>query len=144
MPHDPALTALLATHAAELQALLPPHLWPLAPFKTEQFGPLTKYTLGQLPDGRWAMLHHVTEPDASPPHCHPVAMDSHGIAGSYVERIFADGHSLDVLRPAGGQHHIPAERVHQLVALPQGDCWTLCFAGPVVREWRHHPELLVA
>lgn len=56
MPHDPALLALLATRAPELQALLPAHLWPLAPLKIEQFGSLTKYTLGEAEPGVWAML----------------------------------------------------------------------------------------
>lgn len=139
---DEHLTALLATHTEALRALLPDSLWPLTPCKVEQFGPLTKYTLGPLEDGRWVMLHHITEADDGAPHDHSVEFESHVLVGGYVERIFKDGQPEEVLREAGSTHVIAPECIHQLISLPEGACWTLCFAGPVIRQWRHYPELV--
>ncbi|TGE05579.1 hypothetical protein [Hymenobacter fodinae] len=136
------LEQLLSTHGEVLQALLQP-LWPINPFKVEQFGPLTKYTLGQMPDGRWAMLHRLTEADTGSPHDHPTRMDSHVLKGAYWEIIYhEDGRTERVLRAAGGYHTIWPHTVHRIVELPEGECWTLVLAGPVVREWRHYPELV--
>lgn len=146
------LQALLDTHAAQLQKLLPPHLWPVQPFKIEQFGALTKYTLGPAypaPGGRgdvWAMLHHLTAPDAGPPHDHPVTFESHILAGGYRETVYRPGHPThpfeNVDRRPGSCHNINADTIHRITDLPAGDCWSLCFASPVVREWRHYPELV--
>lgn len=141
------LSALLATHATELQKLLPPHLWPVRPFKVEQFGPLTKYTLGQMEDGRWAMLHCLTAPDVGPlgPHNHPTRFDSHGIKGGYWERVYhEDGRTELVLRAAGGNHTIWPNTVHSIIGLPEGPAWTLVFGHDVVQEARHYPELAAA
>lgn len=142
--HDPALTALLATHAAELQALLPAHLWPLHPdLPSRAWGEnFVVYELGQLPDGRWAKLHHFLRADDGPPHCHCCDIESHGLVNDYVERTYADGRAWDTLRPAGGRHVIAAETTHRLAVLPTGPAWTLAFTGTKVREGRHHPELL--
>lgn len=143
------LAALLATHAEPLRELLG-HLWPVRPFKIEQFGPLTKYTLGQLPDGRWAMLHYVAAPDAGPPHCHPCEMESHILQGGYYERRFRLEPTGAVrpyrvtLRLAGEVYFIQAPCIHQVLELAGGPCWSLVFAGPVVREWRHYPDVLAA
>jgi hypothetical protein len=134
------LDALLASHEAELRALLGP-LWPVHPVKVEQFGPLTKYTPGPLADGRWAMLHHITQADESAPHDHPTRMESTVLVGSYVERLYQDGQTRDVLREAGGSHIIEPDTIHRLVDLPEGEVWTLVKSGPVVRSWRHYPDL---
>ena len=142
MNRKTALKNLLATHADAIRTLLPEHLHHLIPFKTEQFGPLTKYTLGQLPDGRWAMLHHLTKPDHGAPHNHPCQMHSYRIKGSYWERLYQKGAVRDVLREEGSNHVIEADCVHLLTELPQGEVWTLCLAGPVVRRWRHYPKLV--
>lgn len=142
--HDARLASLLSAHAPVLQPLLGP-LWPVRPFKTEQFGPLTKYTLGQMPDGRWAMLHCLAGPDQGPPHDHPTRMDSHIIAGSYWETVYHEGGRTErVLRAAGGHHTIWPHTVHVITDLPQGCAWSLAFGHDVVREWRHYPELLAA
>jgi hypothetical protein len=131
----------IAEHGDTLRALLPDYLHGLIPFKVEQFGPLTKYTLGQLPDERWAMLHHLREADDGPPHCHPCQMGTR-LFGPYVERLYLPGgRTRDVLRPADSFHVIEPECIHKLIALPEGPVWTLVLAGPVVREWRHYPEL---
>ena len=142
MNRKTALKNLLATHAEPVRALLPDYLHHLVPFKVERFGPLTKYTLGQLPDGRWAMLHRVIRPDSGAPHCHPCQMESHRIKGSYWERLYRNGTVQDVLREEGSSHVIEADCIHLLTALPQGEVWTLVLSGPVVRKWRHYPGLV--
>jgi hypothetical protein len=145
MNPEQALTALLATHAATLQALLPACRWPVAPDAPARAwgNDFVVYELGQLPDGRWAKLHHFLRADTGPPHCHCCDLDSIGLVGSYVERRYLpDGSRVEVVRGAGGRHAIAAETIHKLVALPEGDAWTLVFTGPAAREGRHHPELL--
>jgi hypothetical protein len=133
------LAALLDTHAAVLQPLLGP-LWPVRPFEVKQFGPLTKYTLGQMPDERWAHLHRLAEPDHGDLHDHPCEIDSIGIENSYVELREEEGQLVEYLRQAGGRHTILPETRHRIIALPEGPCWTLVFTGPVVHEWQHYPE----
>lgn len=139
-PRDHDLHALLARRADVLAPLLGP-LWPIPAYKKEVFGSLVKYTIGQL-DGRWVMLHHITQPDQGPPHCHPCEMHSYGIEGRYLERIYKDGCTREVMRRAGSNHLIAADCIHKLLALPDGWAWTLVLAGPVVRDWRHYPELV--
>ncbi|MGI4864130.1 MAG: hypothetical protein ACRYFZ_09435 [Janthinobacterium lividum] len=141
------LRDLLATHADAVRALLPGHLHHLAPFKVEQFGALTKYTLGEVRPGVWAMLHYLRAPDAGPlgPHSHPCRFDSHGIKGGYWERAFhEDGRTELVLRAAGGNHTIWPNTVHAIVGLPDGPAWTLVFGYEVIQEARHYPELAEA
>jgi hypothetical protein len=135
------LQDLLSTHADVLRPLLD-GLWPIQPWKVEQFGPLTKYTLGQMEDKRWAMLHRLCRPDSGKPHDHPCQMESHRIKGSYWERIYTNGGVQDVLREAGSSHVIEPDCVHLITELPEGEAWTLCFTGPVVRQWRHYPEMV--
>jgi hypothetical protein len=140
-PEYPALQRFVKQHGAALRALLPDYMWPLNPYKVEQFGPLTKYTLSPLPDGRWAMLHHVTEVDTGPPHDHPTEMETH-LFNPYLEVVYlGDGRTEEVLHPAGSSFVIAPERIHRLAGLPDGEAWTLVKAGPVVRKWRHYPEL---
>ena len=133
---------LLATHENIISPLLG-ELWPPTPFKVEDFGPVRKYTLGPMENGDWAMIHHIREPDGGPPHCHPCNMVSHIIKGSYMERIWdvESGTSQDILRQQGSRNEIGADTVHSIISLPEGDCWTLVFAGPVIRQWQHYPEL---
>ena len=136
-----SLIDLLTTHAPQLQALLPSHLWPVQPVQVEQYGPLTKYTLG--PDGdEWLHLHYVNQPDTGAPHCHPCRIVSYRLKGWYRERLFADGTTQDVLREEGSTHVIEPECIHLLTALAPGGVWTLVRTGPVVRAWQHYPELL--
>lgn len=141
---DDDLKQLLQEKAVELEQLLG-RLWPVRTvFKKEQFGPLTKYTLGQMPNSEWAMLHLLREPDAGPPHDHPCSMRCHGLKNSYVDRRYlpVTRQVDEQTRRAGQQWVIAPSTVHSITALPEGPCWTLCFAGPVVREWRHYPELV--
>lgn len=141
MTYAKQLSALLATHAAQLQEVLPPHLWPVRPIETKKYGPLVKYTLGQAEDGDWLHLHHVTQADTGAPHCHPCQMFSTRIKGSYWERLFSEGAAQDVYRAEGTSHLIAADCIHLLTALPEGEVWTLVKTGPVVRKWQHYPEL---
>lgn len=138
------LQALLDTHAEMLMQLLPPDLWGLRPFEVKQFGPLTKYTLGQMPDGRWAHLHYLGAPDEGDMHDHPCDIESIGIKGSYLELRAEKGGTVEMLRRAGERRQIPADCIHIIVWVSKGGCWTLVFTGPVVREWRHYPELAAA
>jgi hypothetical protein len=139
----PQLEDLLATHADVLQPLLGP-LWPVCPFKTEQFGLLTKYTLGQMPNGTWAMLHCITGSDAvAHPHDHPCRFDSYGIKGSYWENsYYEDGRTELTLRAPGGHYTIWPHTIHEVVATMDGPVWTLVFAHEVVQQARHYPELV--
>lgn len=141
---DQNLESLLATHADALRELLPEHLRHLDPFEIKQFGPLTKYTLGQLPDGRWAHLHYLSGPDQGDMHDHPCDIESVGIKGSYLELRRLGNGVKELLRRAGQRRLIPAACVHIIVWVSKGGCWTLVFTGPVVRNWRHYPELAEA
>jgi hypothetical protein len=144
MTDQQQLDSLLATHADHLQALLPAHINPAHPFEVKHFGPLTKYTLGQLPDGRWAHLHYLASPDEGDMHDHPCDIESIGIKGSYLELRAQDGGVEELLRRAGERRTIAADCVHIIVWVSKGGCWTLVFTGPVVRTWRHYPELAQA
>jgi hypothetical protein len=139
---EPDLRAFLIDYGSTLAPLLGP-LWPLKSYGrsiySEEF---TAYQLGQMPDGRWVKLHHFRGPDRGAPHDHPTQIHSFRIKGSYWERVYLKGGTLDVLRAEGSDHVIEPDTIHQLTSLPEGECWTLSFTGPVVREWRHYPELL--
>ena len=140
MTDQQQLEALLATHADVLRELLPAHLDPSRPFEVKHFGPLTKYTLGEMPDGRWAHLHFLDRPDEGSPHDHPVDIESIGIKGSYLELRFEAGGIETLLRRAGERRLITADCIHIIEWVSRGGCWTLCFTGPVVRQWRHYSE----
>lgn len=130
---------LFTTHGQVLQALLPPSfLWPV---EVKEYGPLTKYTLGEMPDGRWAHLHYLERPDQGDMHNHPCDIESIGIKGSYLELRAEEGAIVEHLRRAGERRSISADCVHIIVWVSKGGCWTLVFTGPVVNEWRHFPEL---
>ena len=114
----------------------------MRPCKVEQFGPLTKYTLGEDQPGIWAMLHRLTAPDTGPPHSHPCAFHCYRLAGRYVERLYRGAGPVEVVRAPGEDFLIPADCIHCITELPDGEAWSLCFAGPVEREWQHYPDLL--
>jgi hypothetical protein len=144
MTDQQQLEALLATHATVLRDLLPAHINPAQPFEVKHFGPLTKYTLGEMPDGRWAHLHYLDSPDQGDMHDHPCDIESVGIKGSYLELRAEEGGTVEMLRRAGERRSIPADCVHIIVWVSKGGCWTLCLTGPVIRQWKHYPELAQA
>ncbi|MCC3159660.1 hypothetical protein LJ737_20635 [Hymenobacter sp. 15J16-1T3B] len=132
---------LIVRHEATIRQIL--GFVPNAIYRIDVLSPVfTKYTLGPIPGtDQWAMLHHFTGPDPDPrAHDHPVRFESHVLAGSYRERVYENGGFADVLRPAGSSHVIEPTCIHRLLDLPEGECWTLCLAGPVVRAWRHYDE----
>lgn len=133
------LESFVAAHQDRLRELLGP-LWPVRPFKVDQYGPLTKYTLGELPSGRWAMLHRLTAADEGPPHDHPVRFDTTIIRGGYREALYQNGQIETIDRRPGAVFTIHPDTVHRITGLLDGESWSLCFAGPVVREWRHYSE----
>lgn len=135
------LEAFTTRNETVLRSLLGPH-WPVRPWKVEQFGPLTKYTLGPMADGRWVMLHHLTRPDSGSPHDHPCSLESHVIEGSYTEQVYLGEAIATITWKPGSVHEIPDDYIHLITDLPEGEVWTLCFAGPVVREWKHYPDLV--
>lgn len=144
MTDQQQLEALLATHGDVLRDLLPDYIDAARPFEVKHFGPLTKYTLGQVPDGRWAHLHYLARPDEGDMHDHPCDIESVGIKGSYLELRFEAGGIETILRRAGERRLITADCIHIIEWVSKGGCWTLVFTGPVVRNWRHYPELAQA
>ena len=96
-----------------------------------------------LDDGR--ALHRFTRPEPfANPHDHPWSFDTHIVAGGYVEEVFTfrpDGgwQSELIERLPGTTHHITADHIHRIVALPAEESWTLVRAGPNERMthfWR--------
>ena len=85
-------------------------------------------------------LHHFTGPDAGDPHDHPFAFTTTILAGGYIEEVWRHGKdgwsSCLVHREPGSSHRVGARRIHRIVELPTGECWTLVRAGPHTRETR--------
>lgn len=139
---DPALQAVLEECGPAIAALIGP-LWPLRGFeKIAYSNEFTAYQLGQLPDGRWAKLHHFKGRDRGAPHDHPCPLEVHCIKGSSVERVYYPGGTEDILHQAGSSYFISPARTHEIIDLPEGEYWSLVFTGDVAREWRHYPELV--
>lgn len=140
---DDNLQSLLNTHAGFVQRLVPPGMWPIRPFKVEQFGALTKYTLGEAWPGTWVMLHRLAGPDAGPPHDHPCPLLAHILKGGYAENEFYPNGAVAMRQwQPGASHYIAPDCIHTITRLLDGPSWSLVFAGPVVREWQHYPELV--
>jgi hypothetical protein len=94
---------------------------------------MTKYHFQQA--GIPAM-HHMRAPDLGDPHDHPFGMESFVLFGGYREEIFAlDGTSRFVDHRKGESFHIPAKRIHRIVELFEGECWTITLPGEFVQEW---------
>lgn len=59
------------------------------------------------------------------------------LQGGYVERIYFIGKpiiSYENLRDVGDWHVVTTNTIHQIISLPQGECWTLILPGPKVKE----------
>jgi hypothetical protein len=96
-----------------------------------------------LDDGR--ALHRFVRPEPHAyPHDHPWSFDTTILSGGYVEEVFTfdpDGswHSAFVERQPGSCYAIGASHIHRIVALPEGESWTIVRAGPHERKtlfWR--------
>jgi hypothetical protein len=80
-------------------------------------------------------MHHMRAPDFGDPHDHPFGMESFILFGGYREEIFAlDGTSRFVDHRKGESFHIPAKRIHRIVELFEGECWTITLPGEFVQE----------
>lgn len=110
---------------------------------TEQMSDIfTKYHLRNLPFN--AVIHKFTEPDKGDPHNHPFSFTTHILKGSYIERIWTPEYNgkwvfADFHRTEGTVQHVRAHRVHQIISLPDGDCYTLILPGKWERKsgfWR--------
>lgn len=91
-------------------------------------------------DSRHIAIHHFTGL-APIPHDHPFGFRSTILKGSYIERVYhinPDGsfRTEDVHRQEGSSHYVPASCIHEIISLPDGDCWTLTVLEPHQREWR--------
>ncbi len=88
-----------------------------------------KYHLKGLPFD--AVIHHFSEKDQNEHiHDHPFSFTSHILKGSYVERIYeisADGSYTSSIhqREEGSSHYVSADTIHEIIDLPEGECFTL-------------------
>jgi len=102
--------------------------------KTEKMSDIfTKQHILGLPFD--AVIHHFTEIDSGDPHNHPFSFTSHILSGGYIERVYTIGsyglwHYEDIERKPGTVHTIEANHIHQIISLPQGECYTLILPGP--------------
>lgn len=80
-------------------------------------------------------LHRFLRSDSDVPHDHPWWNASFLIKGEYTEHtIDADGTHRCIVREAG-QIKFRSARGRHRIELHAGECWTLFFTGPKVREW---------
>lgn len=99
--------------------------------REEAMGPhMMKFHVEGLPFG--AVFHRFTAPDSGDPHDHPWSFRSVILSGNYVEEVFSlDGECVNtIVRKTGDGHHVPADRIHRIIALPEGECWTLIIPEP--------------
>lgn len=106
-------------------------------------GGFTKYHLHSH-ESPWPfqpVLHHFTEPDTVGPHCHPWSFTTHILWGGYIERVYSYNpetgtwYSNEYHRKVGDAFRVEANTIHEIIALPGGECWTMVFAEPGQREW---------
>lgn len=97
----------------------------------------TKYHIDGLPFD--AVLHKFTAPDIGGPHDHPFDFTTHIIKGGYIERIYllknGQVYITEVYRAEGEVIKNNAELIHEIIALPFGDCYTLILPQEWKREW---------
>ena len=76
-----------------------------------------------------AVLHHFTGKDKGNPHSHPWNFTSYILAGSYIEKQYtihpdATWSSAIIHRKAETVHKVTTNTVHEIIELPEGECWT--------------------
>lgn len=93
---------------------------------------LMKYHISNGADTPWPftpVIHHFTGPDRDNPHSHPFNFRSIILKGSYVERISylhkGQWHHTDVTRKEGDSFIVTTDHIHQIIDLPEGECWTM-------------------
>lgn len=78
-----------------------------------------------------AVIHHFSEKDENEHiHDHPFSFTTHILKGSYVEKIYEiheDGtYTFSIHhRQEGSSHFVSAETIHEIISLPEGECFTL-------------------
>lgn len=78
-----------------------------------------------------AVIHHFSEKDQNEHiHDHPFSFTTHILKGSYVERIYEiheDGTYTSSIhhRNEGTAHFVSAHTIHEIIELPDGECFTL-------------------
>lgn len=98
---------------------------------------LTKHHINALPFD--AVIHHFTGKDRGSPHNHPFSFRTYLLKGSYIERIYTinnDGsYQTEVIhRKEGTTHHVKADTIHEIIDLPDGECWTMILPERKVQE----------
>lgn len=86
-----------------------------------------------------AAIHHFTAPDVGSPHDHPFSFTSFVLSGGYIEKVYYVGddgqwRSELIERKPGTAHVVEANHIHQIVELPEGECYTLITPKEKVRE----------
>lgn len=109
-------------------------------------GEFTKYHIHShlVPWPMKPALHHFTAPDKGKPHSHPWAFTTFVFPGySYVERVFThlfeDVYYAETFTREGGtSRRVEAGCIHEILELPQGECWTMVMAEEETAKWHHH------
>lgn len=99
----------------------------------------TKYHIKGLPFD--AVIHHFSEKDKNEHiHDHPFGFTTHILKGSYIERVYtldADNKTWyvkEIHRREGESHFVPANLIHEIIDLPEGECYTIITPGPWEKE----------
>ncbi len=86
-----------------------------------------------------AVFHHFTTVAGENIHDHPYSFVSHVLRGSYVECVYTPAEnglwaSETIHRRAGTVHRVEATHIHEIIELPDGECWTVILPEAKVRE----------
>ena len=82
-----------------------------------------------------AVIHHFSAKDNNEHiHDHPFSFTTHILKGSYVERIYEisdDGSFTSSVhhRKENSCHFVSASTIHEIIDLPEGECYTLILPG---------------
>jgi hypothetical protein len=86
-------------------------------------------------------IHKIWKPDFGLVHDHPTEILTTILEGSYWERVYTVNEDCtwsfeDFHRKRGETRLIEATTIHEILSLPDGDCYTLILPGPIVRpDW---------
>jgi len=98
----------------------------------------TKHHIEGLPFD--AVIHHFSEKDKNEHiHDHPFSFTSHVLHGSYIERVWyiletGEYEYKDFHRKQGTSHFVHADLIHEIIDLPEGECYTLITPNKWERE----------
>lgn len=96
-----------------------------------------KFHLNGLPFS--SVIHHFNSLAGENAHDHPFSFVSHVLSGGYVEKVYhinEDGSwtSEIVERLPGTVHRVEANHIHEIIDLPEGECYTLIIPSPKIQE----------